>query len=143
MKKLFKTQRIQLIILLTMVVLSILEELLIGEGGYGVYLQLPQHKILRFIIRGVYALILFGIGYKGLLQLGVRWVLRIWLFWYGIAIIMVSIRIILNLEFKFILTNNIFIFLIPFYSLLLTPFPYFFLWMLYNLYQPGNVNSKS
>ena len=136
-----KSKNIPLIILAVIVALTIVEELLIGEGGYGVFLQLPQHRILRFLIRGIYALVLFIIGYKGIQQLGLKWVTRIWLLWYGLAIIMIGIRILLYFQFQSYFNSNFFNFLIPFYSLLLTPFPYFFLWMLTQLFNQKKSNN--
>lgn len=139
MKKIAESIKYPLFILIVLVILTFIGEVLISEGSFGTYLQLPEHRILKFMIRGVYAILFFILGYKGLQQLGVRWITKIWFLWYGIAICMLCLRILLNLQFKSIFSSNVFNFFIPFYSLLLTPFPYLFLLLLNYLFKQKSV----
>jgi hypothetical protein len=117
-----------------MVLFSMLEELLIGEGGFRSYLIMPQHRLVRFFIRGLYALILFLLGYFGLKKLQVKWITHLWFLWYFAALIIVTLRIIISVKFKAFFGFNFWNFCIPFYNLLLTPFPYLFLLMIHFLF---------
>ena len=139
MKKLFKSKNYPLIILIVIIVFSIVEEILIGEGGMGLYLLMPSHKILRFSIRSIYAVVLLMLGYSGLKRLEIKWITALWGLWYLIAFLIVSIRILINIKFPLAFRLNFWNFCIPFYGLLLTPFPYLFLLLLNYLFRQKGV----
>jgi len=118
-----------------MIVLSIAEELIIGEGGYGLYLRLPQHHILRVVLKGFYAILLFLMGYYGLKSLATKWIIYLWFLCYILGFIIASIRTFINIEFPAAFGFNFWNFCISFYILLLNPFPYLFLLMLHFLFR--------
>jgi hypothetical protein len=110
------------------------EEAFIGEGYFSDFLQMPEHKVLRFSIRGIYLLTIFFLGYVGLSSFSLKWIKQLWLFWYGYAFLAVAMRIFIGLLIPDYLTINVWEFLNASYILNLTPFPYIFLLALNFLY---------
>ena len=106
------------------------EEALIGEGYWASYFQIPEHKILRFLVKGMGAVIIFGTGYYGLSTLPVKWIKDVWLYWYGLAFFAVGLRIVLVFFLVRYFNYNRLTFLSSIYYITETPFPYLFLWLL-------------
>ena len=129
MIKPIKKTKWPLFIFIIMILISLVEEITIGEGGLHDYLQSVQHSKLRFLFRGIYAFIMFILGYKGLSCLSKKWPLKFWILWYLLAFLAVSLRIGLNTIFPGFFTENVWSFLSGIYNILLTPFPYLLLWM--------------
>ena len=122
---------IPLFIFFFLILLTMIEEVVIGEGYFSYYLHLPDHKILRFFIRGIYGLIIFIIGYIGLSFFSVKWIKTLWVIFYILYFIAAGIRIFLDIFLTHYLNSNLWGFLSLFYYLCLTPFPYIFLCILY------------
>ncbi len=133
MKKLPK-KYIPFIVLIFLLVFVWVEEVIIGEGYFTTYLHLPEHKILRFSIRAIYALVIFGLGYIGLVNLKVKLLKVLWVYWYILSAIAALIRIILDIFINDHFGYNIWNFLVTIYVTSLTPFPYLFLYILYFLF---------
>lgn len=129
MKKIFR-KYIPIIILVFLLFFSWLEESIIGEGYFNIYLHLPQYKILRFFIRGVYAFLLFVLGYIGLSNLSAKWVKVLWIYLYAFALLAVGLRVMLDVYFLKYFTSNSWSFLATIYFICETPFPYIFLLLL-------------
>ena len=119
-----------LFVFLGMILLTIIEELTIGEGGFYNYLQSEDHSTIRFIIRGIYAVVLFSIGTVGLKELRIKWVFNLWIIWYLLAFIAATVRILFELKFHWLFNMNVWNLLSAIYYLLLTPIPYGMLWFL-------------
>lgn len=117
-------------ILIFLVLFAWAEEVIIGEGYFSTYLHLPEHKILRFIIRGMYAIIIFGFGYIGLSNLSAKWVKVLWIYLYLFAIITAGLRVLLDVYFSHYFNSNLWSFLVTIYFICETPFPYVFLLLL-------------
>lgn len=129
MKKIFR-KYIPIIILFFIVILSWIEELIIDEGYFSDYLHLPEHKILRFIIRGIFFILIFILGYIGISRLLVKWAKTLWLYWYLVAFFVAGLRIILDIILGHYFNDNIVSVLSIFYSLNITPLPYIVLLVL-------------
>ena len=123
MKKLRK-KYIAIIVLIFLLLFAWAEEVIIGEGYFKNYLHLTTHKILRFSIRGTYALIVFSLGYIGLSNLSLKWIKSLWIYWYVLSFITALIRIVLEFYLSHYFNNNIWEFLGTIYFFSLTPFPY-------------------
>ena len=128
--KLIKKEYIPFAILIIMILLSFVEEFKIGEGGYFKLLQVSEHRKIRFAVRGTYAFILFILGYIGLAALDEKWVKKLWIQWNCFAFLIVTFRIVLSYYFVNFFSENLLNFFSIIYYTLLTPFSYFFLWML-------------
>ena len=113
-----------IIVLFLLIFISILEETFIGESGYYKYLQLPGHRLLRFLTKGIYMFILFVLGYIGLKGLKIKWAYLLWLYWYILVIFTVFLRNSLDFFFPPYLHLE---FLSSLSYISLTPFPYFFI----------------
>ena len=87
---------VPLLILILLVLFMWVEEVFIGEGEWGAFFQLPEHKNLRFLVKGMGAVLIFGTGYYGLSTLPVKWIKDVWLYWYGLAFLAVGLRIVLD-----------------------------------------------
>ncbi|HEX3024488.1 MAG TPA: hypothetical protein VHP12_04690 [Chitinophagaceae bacterium] len=123
---------IPFIIFLSLLLLSWLIEMFIGEGhlsNYN-YLYLTEHKFLRFCIKGSHAFLFFCLGYVGLSQLSVQWAKTLWLYWYAIAFFVAAVRVVLDIILGHYLNENIVSVLGMFYYLNITPIPYFVLLVL-------------
>ncbi|OIR07027.1 hypothetical protein GALL_109340 [mine drainage metagenome] len=129
MKKIFR-KYIPIIILIFLFILAWVEELIIDEGYFSEYLHLPEHKFLRFIIRGIFFLLIFIIGYIGISLLLVKWAKSLWLYWYAIAFFVGSLRVILDIIMGHYFNDNIVSIFMIFYYLNLTPLPYIVLLVL-------------
>ena len=138
MRKLPK-RYIPIIVLIFLMVFTWAEEVIIGEGYFSRYLHLPEHKILRFSIRGIYLLIIFITGHLGLSNLSIKWIKALWVYWYILSVIAAGLRIIFEIYIPQFFINNFWGFLELFYSLSLTAFPYLFLLLLYFLYSNKHI----
>lgn len=119
-----------------MILFSLGEEITIGEGGLHDYLQSVQHSKFRFLLRGIYAVVMFIMGYMGLNGLSSKWPLKLWVIWYLVALLAAIFRIGLNTAFPGFFTENVWNFLSGIYNILLTPFPYLLLLMCSYLFNP-------
>ena len=119
-----------------MILFSLVEEITIGEGGLHDYLQSVQHSKLRFLFRGIYACLMFILGYNGLNRLSKKWPLKLWILWYLFALLAVSLRIGLNAALPGFFTENVWNFLSGIYNILLTPFPFLLIWMCSYMFKP-------
>lgn len=132
---------IPIIILLVLLFLSWLLEILIGEGNLNYHIYLTEHKFLRFFVRGIYAVLIFGLGYIGLIQLSVAWAKTLWLYWYALAFFVVGIRVVLEILLGHYFNENIVSVLSVFYYLNFTPLPYIVLLLIAMIAKRKQANS--
>ena len=129
---------IPIIVLIFLLLFAWTEEVIIGEGYFSTYLHLTEHRILRFCIRGIFALIIFTSGYIGLSNLSLKWIRLLWVYWYLLSFITAFARIVLDIYLSHYFNNNIWSFLSTIYFFSLTPFPYIILLLIHHLFSKKN-----
>jgi hypothetical protein len=123
---------IPLFCLLVLVILTWGGEVLFGEGNMKrfVYLMQKEHRVYRFICRGIFTIIIFSIGYIGLKSFHQKWLVRLWILWYVLAAIIASIKMLVDLFVSETMGAKFSIVFSSVYALVPTVIPYIFLYLL-------------
>ena len=124
---------IPFLVFMLLLLLSWVEESIIGEGKFHLYLLMPEHRLLRFMIRGTFGMTVFLLGFWGFSFLRQSWIIVLWIGWYIIALLAAAIRVCIQLVAPAYFSGNLWDMLSTFYVSLLTPFPYLFLLLLFYL----------
>ncbi|MDE3235362.1 MAG: hypothetical protein KGO81_05350, partial [Bacteroidota bacterium] len=88
---------IPFLVFILLLLLSWVEESVIGEGKFHVYLLLPEHRPLRFLVRGLFGVAVFLLGFLGFSFLRQHWIKVLWIGWYILALLAAAIRVCIQL----------------------------------------------
>jgi Zn-dependent protease with chaperone function len=129
-----------LFIFFLLMLIAWVEEVILTEGTLSKFLYLSENKALRFLIRGLFGLLIFFLGYSSIKNFQLKWLELLWIWFYVVGLFFALIRVLLDVLIHKFFNDQICEILSFVYMPLFTPLPYIVIYVLYLAFNKGQQN---